>query len=359
MSPEESVRSVAKALRRVTFQGSLFGQTVAIRLGLSESDVEALELLIEAGGTTAGRLAELLGLTTGAVTRVIDRLEQAGYVRRYPDPADRRRVIVEVVPHRTETVESLLERLDSAADAEAGRYTDAQLATIEDFLGRMAELTAQETERLRTATEAAGVGGPAEHAAPIAGLTSARLAFRAGVSELRLRGSRVIGDDLYRASFEGATPTVRVRSGTVSVQYRSLGFDWRRRTAALSLNDSVPWSVEVLGGVRQLEAELVGIDLQGFEVTGGAERIDLRVGSPTGEVPIRVVGGARTIRVERPAGVAARLSVMGGAKSVEFDERSAVKGTPQAFFEDAAWSSATDRYTVEVVGGVERVSVGH
>jgi DNA-binding MarR family transcriptional regulator len=357
MSPEDPIRSVAKALRRVTFQGSLFGQTVAIRLGLSESDVEALELLIEAGGTTAGRLAELLGLTTGAVTRVIDRLEQAGYVRRYPDPADRRRVIVEVVPHRTGSVESLLERLDSAADAEAGRYTDAQLATIEDFLGRMAELTALETERLRTATEAAGVGGSAEHAAPIAGLTNARLAFRTGVAELRLRGSGTLGGDLYRASFDGATPTVRVRAGTVSVQYRSLGFDWRRRTAALSLNDSVPWSVEVLGGVRRLEAELVGIDLRGFEVTGGAERIDLRVGRPSGNVPIRIVGGARSVRIERAADAPARLSVKGGAKTVGFDERSAVTGTSEAFFEDPTWSAAVDRYTVEVVGGVERVSV--
>ena len=89
----DSIDSVIRSLRRVNLQGSFFGQTVAIRFGLSESDVEALEVLLDSGAATAGRLSELMGLTTGAVTRVIDRLEQAGYVRRVPDPGDRRRVL--------------------------------------------------------------------------------------------------------------------------------------------------------------------------------------------------------------------------------------------------------------------------
>src|SRR3954470_9146725 len=72
------IDSVIRSLRRVNRQGSFFGQTVAIRFGLSESDVEALELLLDTGAATAGRLSELMGLSTGAVTRVIDRLEQAG-----------------------------------------------------------------------------------------------------------------------------------------------------------------------------------------------------------------------------------------------------------------------------------------
>ena len=96
----ENIDSVLRSLRRVNLQGSFLGQTVAIRFGLSESDIETLEQLIDMGATTAGKLSEITGLTTGAVTRVIDRLEQAGYVRRVPDPADRRRVIVEVVPEK-------------------------------------------------------------------------------------------------------------------------------------------------------------------------------------------------------------------------------------------------------------------
>ena len=107
----QNIDSVIRSLRRVNLQGSFFGQTVAIRFGLSESDVEALELLIDTGSSTAGKLSDLMGLTTGAVTRVIDRLEQAGYVRRVPDPADRRRVIVEVVPEKVAAVESTMDRV--------------------------------------------------------------------------------------------------------------------------------------------------------------------------------------------------------------------------------------------------------
>src|SRR4029079_14082402 len=81
----DRIESVVRSLRRVNLQGSLFGQTVAIRFGLSESDIETLEALIEMRASTAGKLADLTGLTSGAVTRVIDRLEQSGYVRRVPD----------------------------------------------------------------------------------------------------------------------------------------------------------------------------------------------------------------------------------------------------------------------------------
>src|SRR5213075_2460836 len=104
----DNIDSVIRALRRVNLQGSFFGQTVAIRFGLSESDIETLEQLIDMGATTAGKLSELTGLTSGAVTRVIDRLEQAGFVRRVPDPADRRRVVVELVPEKMEAMEATM-----------------------------------------------------------------------------------------------------------------------------------------------------------------------------------------------------------------------------------------------------------
>src|SRR5207244_11106094 len=96
----DNIDNVLRSLRRVNLQGSFFGQTVAIRFGLSESDIETLEALIDRGASTAGRLSELTGLTSGAVTRVVDRLEQAGYVRRGPDPAHRRRGHVEVVAQK-------------------------------------------------------------------------------------------------------------------------------------------------------------------------------------------------------------------------------------------------------------------
>src|SRR5919109_1824865 len=73
-----------------------FDQAVADALGLNRTDMRCLDILDREGRMTAGRLAEATGLTTGAVTTVLDRLEQAGYARRVRDTDDRRRVYVEV-----------------------------------------------------------------------------------------------------------------------------------------------------------------------------------------------------------------------------------------------------------------------
>src|SRR6476646_4089911 len=79
----------------------LFHTAVAERLGLNPSDHKVADILaLEEGPVTPGRLAELTGLTTGAVTGVLDRLENAGFVAREPDPADRRRIILRLRPGR-------------------------------------------------------------------------------------------------------------------------------------------------------------------------------------------------------------------------------------------------------------------
>ena len=89
-----------QAGRRLSQATILFHQAVADRLGLHPTDHKCIDLLVSAGSTTAGELAEATGLTTGAITGVIDRLEAAGFVRREDDPNDRRRVIIRVVPKR-------------------------------------------------------------------------------------------------------------------------------------------------------------------------------------------------------------------------------------------------------------------
>jgi DNA-binding MarR family transcriptional regulator len=239
----DSIDNVLRSLRRVNLQGSFFGQTVAVRFGLSESDIETLEALMDLGATTAGRLAELTGLTSGAVTRVIDRLEQSGYVRRVPDPADRRKVIVEVVPEKVAAVQSTLNRVGTAGAEEIGRYTDAQLSLISDFLTRMEQITRDEATNLREHPDERQEGESlSEHSAPLGGLMSARLLIRSGLSEVRLRSGALAGE-LYRAEFQGATPQVRLRDGRVIVQYRGLPFDWRRRKATFGLNTTIPWAI--------------------------------------------------------------------------------------------------------------------
>ena len=357
MERRPGVESVVRALRRVNFQGSIFGQSIAIRLGLSESDVDALELLIDTGAATAGRIAELMGLSTGAVTRVVDRLEQAGYVRRVSDPADRRRVVVEIVPEKVGTLESMMASLERAAEVEADRYSPEQLALIGDFLGRMAELTGSEAARLRTSTEDPTVAaGPADYSAPLAGLASARLSFRSGAQDLRLRSGRS-AVELYQGRFDGATPQIRVRDGRVLVQYRGIPFDWRKRTATIGLNTTIPWGIEVVGGIRRLEADLREVPVRQMDVTGGADRIQIELGRPVGDVQIKLTGGANTLRIERPSGIPVRLRTTGGSASLVIDERAYGSISGEVVIEPPGWTDSRARYVVEVTGGTRSIAV--
>jgi DNA-binding MarR family transcriptional regulator len=352
----ESIDSVLRSLRRVNLQGSLFGQTVALRFGLSESDIEALEVLIDTGEATAGRLSELMGLSTGAVTRVIDRLEQSGYVRRVPDPADRRRVIVEVVPEKVDAVQATLSRIGQASATEISHYTEAQLALIEDFLGRMATITHQEATTLRDVPESAGGAGPAEHAAPIGGLDRARLLFRSGAHELLLRGASDIAE-LYRARFDGAVPQVRLRDGVVTIQYKG-SWMWgrRERSTDVSLNAAIPWDIEIVGGAGKLQGKLGSLDLRSFDLTGGVDQFRLTLGQPRGDVPIRFTRGANNIRIERPTGVAIRLTLKGGAGRIDFDQQR-LGGTGDTLLETSGFGEATDRYLVDIEGGAGKITI--
>jgi DNA-binding MarR family transcriptional regulator len=96
---EEELAEFARLGREGSTLTVLRHARIAEKMGLSGTDHKALDLVGQAEGPlTAGRIAELTGLSTGAITGVIDRLEKAGLVRRVRDPEDRRKVLVEVVP---------------------------------------------------------------------------------------------------------------------------------------------------------------------------------------------------------------------------------------------------------------------
>jgi DNA-binding MarR family transcriptional regulator len=350
------IDSVIRSLRHVNFERSFFGQTVAIRFGLSESDVDALEVLIDTGAATAGRLSDAMGLTSGAVTRVIDRLEQAGYVRRVPDPADRRRVIVEVVPEKISAVQETMDRVGDKGAEEISHYSDEELAVINDFLTRMAAITREETTALRDSPQQAAVG-PSEYAAPVGGLTRARLQFKSGANELLLRGTGEIGD-LYQARFDGQVPQVRLRDGVVSVQYKGrFHWDWRERRADIALNDRIAWDLEIQGGASKLQGKLGSLDLRSFELVGGADQLRLTLGLPTGIVPIRFTGGANNVRIERPSGTAAQLKLNGGAAGVEFDRQKLGATGGRTTLETSGAADVANRYVIEMEGGASKITV--
>lgn len=133
---EQLLRALDEMVRKVGAQSVLISDLVATRVGLNSTDLECLDLLYLSGATTAGALARHTGLTTGATTAVIDRLERAGFVRRRRDGGDRRRVLVEVVPSGASRIQPLYARLGARMAELNTQYTDDQLATIVDYLSR-------------------------------------------------------------------------------------------------------------------------------------------------------------------------------------------------------------------------------
>jgi DNA-binding MarR family transcriptional regulator len=131
------------AMRDVSGQGVLYSQAVADRLGMNSTDLECLDHIAR-GPVTAGRLAELTGLTTGAITGVIDRLERAGFARRERDADDRRKTLVSMQPAVSERIAPLFEPMERTAMGVLSKYRDDELALLLDFLttARDAALTA-------------------------------------------------------------------------------------------------------------------------------------------------------------------------------------------------------------------------
>jgi len=149
-SKEELVDRLIREFRTSGNQDDAFDALAAERLGVSESDLRCLNIVENAGGISAGELAAQAGLTAGAVTGVIDRLERAGYARRVPDPSDRRRVTVEVTP----AFYKAADRIWGPMAAEwhsllARRFTIEELERIAAFLRATNELGRRHMDRLR------------------------------------------------------------------------------------------------------------------------------------------------------------------------------------------------------------------
>src|SRR3954468_3191892 len=127
------LRELEEAMRRSSAQGVLFGQTVANVAGISGSDLECLDFLNLEGRVTAGRLAEVTGLTTGAITGVIDRLEKAGFVRRERDESDRRKVFIVVVPEGAARIARFYVPMQQAMHKLWNRYSEEELRLLLRF----------------------------------------------------------------------------------------------------------------------------------------------------------------------------------------------------------------------------------
>ncbi len=123
--------------RELSTTSIFFHQAIASRLGLNVTDTRCFELMsryAQGGPLTAGDIARHAGLTTGAVTGILDRLEKAGFVERFRDASDRRKVFVRPCLEALQRVGRLYQGLAAASLQHASRYTTKELELIQDYL---------------------------------------------------------------------------------------------------------------------------------------------------------------------------------------------------------------------------------
>jgi DNA-binding MarR family transcriptional regulator len=142
--------AVAEELRLSGVTNGIADQAVADHLGLNRTDTRCLDIIERLDGVSAGRLAGESGLSTGAVTTVIDRLERAGYARRAHDPGDRRRVLVELTPEARRELEDLYAPLAEATLRRLEGYTTDEVSLVRDFLRDARRLSEDHADRVRS-----------------------------------------------------------------------------------------------------------------------------------------------------------------------------------------------------------------
>jgi len=149
------IGAVIQEARRMSTRTVMFHTAIADRLGLNPSDHKCADLICnETGPITAGRLAEITGLSTGAITGVVDRLEKAGFVERVPDRDDRRRVVIQGTKEgRAPDMRHLFMPMMEGTAKLCDSYTNEQLALIIGFMQRCGAITEAQIVNLRAALE--------------------------------------------------------------------------------------------------------------------------------------------------------------------------------------------------------------
>jgi DNA-binding MarR family transcriptional regulator len=354
---ETLLGGLVREVRQFNGLGASFFRAVAGRVGMNAADVQVVDILAVTGPTTAGRLAALTGLTTGAIAQMLDRLEEAGLVRRGRDPDDGRRVIVRLAPGEGAMRElaPVFDSVERAWKELASRYDDEQLALLLAFLERGNAVSREEIAQLREAP-AGGTGGA--FSAPLGNLGSGRLVVASGATRLALRADAGMAE-LYRASFEGAAPDVKAEGGTVTIRYpRRLGlFKLHQQAAEVALSTAVPWQIVVRGGASEVVADLVGLDLAGLEIEGGASQVRLNLPEPSGTVRVRIAAGASDVTIRRPPGVAARVRVKGWASALTFDDQTFGDMVTDVRLQSPGYEDAPRRYDIEVSGSASQFTL--
>lgn len=129
---------------------TLFRNAVNEWAGINATDMECLRFLFLKGTATPSELARQTGLTSGAATAMLDRLERAGFIERRPNPDDRRGTLITPAKLAAERAASWFESARNAQDELISSYSESELEIISDVFERFAKLWEQEREKIQS-----------------------------------------------------------------------------------------------------------------------------------------------------------------------------------------------------------------
>lgn len=354
---EEIIGKLTRELRQSTEIGVSFFRAVAARMGMTVTDMQVIDILDSGGPMTAGQLADLTRLTTGAITGMLNRLEKSGFVRRERDPNDARKVIVRLERGEDErsAISPIYDDMTKIWDDLASHYDDEQLTLLLEFLKRSNALSRKEISRLQEELP----GAEEFFSTPLGDLENAHLIVSSAIARLLVRADDAMAE-LCQAQFEGTVPDVKVNEGIVTIRYpRSLpallGVEKQKRAAEVTLNVAIPWQITIQGGAGEIIAELGKLDLAGLEVKGGGSMIRLELPVPSGVVPIRISGGGSEIIVRRPAGVAVRAHLEGWGSAFVFDEETHMGN--KVWLQSSGFEPTAPYYNIEVASSGSMVTI--
>ncbi len=353
----EILGELARELRQFYGLGASFFRAAAARMGMTATDLQVIDLLDSTGPMSAGQLADLTGLTTGAITGMLNRLEESGFVRRERDPNDARKVIVRLArgEDKRRAIGPVFDDMMKTWNELASHYDDDQLALLLEFLKRGNAISRSEIIRLQEKPAGAGE----IFSAPLGNLENGRLVVSSAISRLAVRADDGM-TELYQAHFEGPVPDVKVNQGVITIRYPRrlsalLGVE--KRAAEVRLSTVIPWQIAIQGGAAMINAELGELNLARLEVKGGASSIRLELPVPSGVVPIHISGGASEIIVRRPAGVAARVHLKGWASAIVFDDQNFSNMGNDVRLQSPGFDPAAPYYDIEVSSSASMVTI--
>lgn len=193
-----------------------------------------------------------------------------------------------------------------------------------------------------------GVNGPRN------GLKAASLQLSAGAGEITVQTS-ALGSDLYDVVSEGGTaPKVTFDSPTVDVRMPNGSHEGLRRLT-VTLNQDVRWSLRLNGGSTREVVNVRSGQVDSVAMAAGANDMELVLGAPRGQVPVRFTGGANRISLRIPNGASASLRIRGAANSITVDGESRGKVAGGGAFQVGA--DQANRYSFDVLAGLNTLSL--